>query len=39
MKNTGRDIFIVMETVGGTVRGSSLELFTAARTVSAVTGG
>ncbi len=39
MKNTGRDIFIVMETVGGTVGGSSLELFTAARTVSAVTVG
>ncbi|MGM9538698.1 MAG: electron transfer flavoprotein subunit alpha/FixB family protein [Candidatus Onthomonas sp.] len=39
MKNTGRDIFIVIETLGDTVRGSSLELFTAARTVRSVTGG
>lgn len=39
MKNSSRDIFIVMETAGDAVRGSSLELFTAARTVADCTGG
>lgn len=39
MKNTGRDIFVVMELMDGGVKSSSLELFTAARTVSRTTGG
>lgn len=39
MKNTNRDVFAIMELSGDTVKNSSLELFTAARTVTDVTGG
>lgn len=39
MKKTDRDIFVIMELSCGSVRGSSLELFTAARTITKHTGG
>lgn len=39
MKKTNRDIFTVMELSGAGVKGSSLELFTAARTITGKTGG
>lgn len=39
MKKTNRDIFVVMELTGTEVKGSSLELFTAARTITGKTGG
>lgn len=39
MKTTDRDIFLFIELSGGEIRGSSLELFTAARSVCAKTGG
>lgn len=39
MKNTNRDIFTVMELNGAAVKASSLELFTAARTITEKTGG
>ena len=39
MKTTNRDIFLFMELCGGEIRTSSLELFTAARSVCAKTGG
>ena len=39
MKTTNRDIFLFMELCDGAVRPSSLELFTAARTVTKQTGG
>ena len=38
MKKTNRDIFTVMELSGAGVKGSSLELFTAARTITGKTG-
>lgn len=39
MERTSKNIFLFMELSGGAVRNSSLELFTAARAVSNVTGG
>lgn len=39
MKNTNRDVFTVMELSGAAVKASSLELFTAARTITEKTGG
>ena len=39
MKRTNRDIFTVMELSGTGIKGSSLELFTAARTITGKTGG
>lgn len=39
MKNTNRDVFTVMELNGAAVKASSLELFTAARTITEKTGG
>lgn len=39
MKKTNRDIFTVMELNGAAVKASSLELFTAARTITEKTGG